>query len=237
MTYPTADRLQDPHGRKRRGRRICKIVENFSSLKLADCTVLDIGASHLLIASELAATGARVIGVDIDLRAIAHGRESNDVVAIVASGEALPFRDGAFDLVICNHVYEHVQNPKALMSEIQRVLQPGGICYFAGGHKYQLVEPHFRLPFLSWIPSRWADRWLKACGWEGYDIQFLDLPNLHALLASFSRSHNITAQLLSRANEFDLAPKWLARLLRIVPTPARNLLSRLSPTQIWLLGP
>jgi SAM-dependent methyltransferase len=239
MTYPAADRLKDLDGRKRRARRICKIVETFSPLKLADSIVLDIGASHLLMADELATTGAQVVGIDVDLDAMVQGTGSSasNVAAVVASGEALPFKDQTFDLVICNHVYEHVHDAEALVSEIRRVLRQDGVCYFAGGHKYQLIEPHYRIPFLSWIPVRWADKWLKMRGWEGYDIAFLDLPDLHALLASFQASHNITTQLLSRADEFDLAPKWMARFFKTVPSPIRNLLSRLSPTQIWLLHP
>lgn len=46
-----------------------------------------------------------------------------DVVADVTD---LPFEDGRFDLVICNHVLEHVPDDAAAMSEMLRVLRPGG---------------------------------------------------------------------------------------------------------------
>jgi SAM-dependent methyltransferase len=38
----------------------------------------------------------------------------------------LPFADGHFDLVICNHVLEHVTDDRSAMREILRVLKPGG---------------------------------------------------------------------------------------------------------------
>ena len=38
----------------------------------------------------------------------------------------LPFDDEAFDIVICNHVLEHVHDDAAAMREIRRVLRPGG---------------------------------------------------------------------------------------------------------------
>ena len=38
----------------------------------------------------------------------------------------IPFEDNKFDVVICNHVLEHVKDSKKVMSELYRVMQPGG---------------------------------------------------------------------------------------------------------------
>lgn len=38
----------------------------------------------------------------------------------------IPFEDGSFDVVFCNHVMEHVEDDIKAMSEIHRVLKPGG---------------------------------------------------------------------------------------------------------------
>ncbi len=40
--------------------------------------------------------------------------------------EALDFADGHFDLIICNHVLEHVDHPEAALAEFHRCLKPGG---------------------------------------------------------------------------------------------------------------
>jgi SAM-dependent methyltransferase len=39
----------------------------------------------------------------------------------------MPFEDNKFDLLICNHVLEHIPDDMAAMKEIQRVLKKGGI--------------------------------------------------------------------------------------------------------------
>ena len=67
-------------------------------------------------------------------------------VDIVADGHFLPFSDATFDVVISEAVLEHVRSPNLVVSEIYRVLKPGGnICiavpflqgYHASPHDYQ----------------------------------------------------------------------------------------------------
>jgi len=42
----------------------------------------------------------------------------------------LPFEDNTFDVVFCNHVLEHIEDDKKAMSELYRVLKPGGMGIF-----------------------------------------------------------------------------------------------------------
>ncbi|MEK6577866.1 MAG: class I SAM-dependent methyltransferase, partial [Bdellovibrionota bacterium] len=43
------------------------------------------------------------------------------------SVELIPFPDNTFDSVICTQVLEHVVHPERAMSELNRVLRPGGV--------------------------------------------------------------------------------------------------------------
>lgn len=238
MSYPQAHRLQDAAGREMRARRIRHVLETLGGKPLYGARMLDLGASHLLMAREFAAAGAFSVGLDVDHSALVEGTRAaaatTGLHAVAGSGQTLPFRDGAFDIVVCNHVYEHVADPVALMREIERVMAPDGVCYFAGGHRYQVVEPHYRLPLLSWLPQPWADRYLRLAGLGNeYDIRFLTLPQLDALLSGFdARDVTVDFLLLDRG----LAPQpGLAALLQRLPRSWVAWLARWSPTRICLL--
>lgn len=82
-------------------------------------------------------------------------------------GVMLPFAEATFDVVISNHVIEHVGDTAAQkqhLSEIERVLRSGGQAYLAVPNRWMLTEPHYRIKFLSWLPHRWRSSYLR---WRG----------------------------------------------------------------------
>lgn len=62
---------------------------------------------------------------------LAEMAKKGKIVTHQGKGEELTFPDGSFDLVVCNNVLDHVQDAGACLSEIRRVLKPGG--YFVFG--------------------------------------------------------------------------------------------------------
>lgn len=42
----------------------------------------------------------------------------------------LPFEDHSFDMILCNHVLEHIPDDQKAMQELYRVLRPGGLGIF-----------------------------------------------------------------------------------------------------------
>lgn len=96
-------------------------------------TVLDVGSSFT-VPARLLGTGT-IVGLEplADKLGIT-GREKDPPVTMVsARAEAMPFADGAFDLVVCRNVLDHTQDPRTVMREMHRVMKPGGflllICY------------------------------------------------------------------------------------------------------------
>jgi arsenite methyltransferase len=66
------------------------------------------------------------VGADIEDSAEVAARTRGDAEFVTFDGRRLPFDDGAFDLVYCKQVLEHVEHPRELVAEAARVLRPGG---------------------------------------------------------------------------------------------------------------
>jgi ubiquinone/menaquinone biosynthesis C-methylase UbiE len=89
--------------------------------------VLDVGTGTGIAAEAAVASGARAVGVDESLGMLAVGRRARAGFR-AAAGEAidLPFRDGAFDVVIANFVVAHFTKYQTALYDMLRVLRPGG---------------------------------------------------------------------------------------------------------------
>ncbi|MGA3130601.1 MAG: class I SAM-dependent methyltransferase [Terracidiphilus sp.] len=68
-----------------------------------------------------------LVGIDIDPQetALAYGRSIYREV-VTAPADHLPFSGGQFDFVFSNSVLEHIQNIEGVLSEVARILKPGG---------------------------------------------------------------------------------------------------------------
>ena len=64
----------------------------------------------------------------------------------VADAHALPFPDNSYEIVICREVLEHVKDPAQVLSELHRVLTPGGTL---------LLSTRFLFPIHEAPDDRW----------------------------------------------------------------------------------
>ncbi|MEA2305794.1 MAG: hypothetical protein QOH43_3074 [Solirubrobacteraceae bacterium] len=107
---------------------------------LAPARVLDAGCGEGHVTAWLAGAlpGSEVTGVDGRADAVAAFRVRNPgLEAVEGDLRSLPFADGAFDLVVCTEVLEHLPEPAAVLRELARV---------CSGHLLLTVphEPFFR---------------------------------------------------------------------------------------------
>jgi ubiquinone/menaquinone biosynthesis C-methylase UbiE len=88
--------------------------------------VLDVGTGTGLIMRSL--HGSLCVGLDLNLWAVDKARRHCMQSSFVAAdGEELPIRTCSCRMVICTEVLEHSPRPSQILSEILRVLKPGGV--------------------------------------------------------------------------------------------------------------
>jgi SAM-dependent methyltransferase len=97
--------------------------------------VLDVGCGAGIDLARFARAGARGVGVDVAHGAtrlaatnIAQQRLAASIVE--ADGSALPFPDAAFDFVFAHGVIQYAADDRAIVTEVRRVLKPGGQALF-----------------------------------------------------------------------------------------------------------
>ncbi len=176
-----------------------------------------------------------IVGFEIDVPFVV---ERERVVA--ADAYALPVREQTFDLVLLNHIYEHVDDPDALFREVWRTTRSGGAVYVSAGSRWAIMEPHYRLPFLSWLPRAAADGYLRLSGrgqsYEG--VRFLGYGRLVALMeeAGFI-VRDVTEEALRGLLNPDRGGRWRPAwaALRALPKGLRRAFLRASPQWFFLL--
>lgn len=115
--------------------------------------VLDVGCGEGQISRLARAGGADVaIGVDPTWAQVEVAAQRAGGAAYARAGAgALPFRDGAFDAVVACLVFEHIRDVDDAISEVARVLAPGGRFAFFLNH------PLLQTPNSGWIDDQLLD--------------------------------------------------------------------------------
>ena len=237
MTAPRASHASlDLPARERKAAKVRALLDEVVDLEGA--SVLEIGTGSGAIAASLVeAVGplGRVEAVDVvDERVVTDGVRFTRV-----EGTEVPFGDGAFDLVISNHVIEHVGDRSEQLrhlGELRRVLRPGGWAYLAMPNRWRVVEPHFKLPLLSWLPRPLRSPYVRlARRGERYDCDPMSRGELRALVAEAGlEAHDRTIDAVRVVRRVE-APRGLSRLALATPARVLALGRPLIPTEIVLL--
>lgn len=116
-----------------------------------DDLILDFAAGTCWATELLGRLGVRTVSVDLSLEMMRRGRQRlaadsrlvfrDEAAFIVARGQALPFRDGTFDGVLCLNALHHLPSYAVALKEIHRVLKPGGRAVFSEPGTAHAVQP------------------------------------------------------------------------------------------------
>jgi demethylmenaquinone methyltransferase/2-methoxy-6-polyprenyl-1,4-benzoquinol methylase len=97
--------------------------------------ILDVAAGTGTSSAALQKNGASVVALDFSPGMVAEGRRKHSKVEFIeGDAEKLPFGDNEFDAATISFGLRNVNNPKAALSEMYRVLKPGGrvvVCEFS----------------------------------------------------------------------------------------------------------
>lgn len=88
-----------------------------------DAHVLDLGCGTGWLAERV----ARHVGLDGSPDAVQAAAELGRDVRLWRAGDAVPFEDGTFGAAVLKDVLEHLDDPVSVVSEVHRVLSPGGV--------------------------------------------------------------------------------------------------------------
>jgi len=128
--------------------------------------VLNVGCGTGGFNAAAGAAGVRVAGVDAcaEALAICALRPGAGLGFARAAAEALPFADGAFDLVHCFSVIEHVDSVPATIREMVRVTRRGGAIYVHTPNAWSFYEGHYKLFWAPFMPRPLARAYLRLRG-------------------------------------------------------------------------
>ncbi len=129
--------------------------------------VLDVGCGVGMYTAAFLRETSHVFGVEVEHERAVEARERATGVS-QAVGERLPFPDETFDVVFSHEVLEHVDDDRACVAEMVRVVRPGGhIVVFVPNRLYPF-ETHgifwrgrYRfgnVPLVNWLPAPLRDR-------------------------------------------------------------------------------
>jgi ubiquinone/menaquinone biosynthesis C-methylase UbiE len=169
--------------------------------------VLEVGCGHGGITCYLASLGVRVaVGLDVNSTNLAFGRELTAEIS-ARSGQPLPaaflemdagrlaFPAGAFDLIVADNVFEHLTDPASVLTELHRVLSPGGVVV---------------VPIFSSIRSKYGAHLKQGLRLPWVNLVFSDVTIIGALRRQASRR----PELLDTYAGLNGNPRTIAELRR-----------------------
>ena len=145
--------------------RRLNLIRQYAPLEGA--RILDIGCGLGVYVRKFREFSDSVAGIDIDRKRLVQGAQDTPGL-MLAVGEYLPFRDGAFDVIVLNEVIEHVTDDRATVKEAVRALKPGGSIAIYAPNRLYPFETHGvyvgkryifgNIPLVNWLPDALRNR-------------------------------------------------------------------------------
>jgi SAM-dependent methyltransferase len=131
--------------------------------------IVDIGSGMGGTSVALALDGASVVASEFNsaycrITQLRARRYTLALPVVNATGEAMPYQTGAFDMALCWDVVEHVQDAERLVAELSRVVRPGGRVLLTVINRLAWRDPHYHLVGINYLPRPLAEKLIE---WRG----------------------------------------------------------------------
>ena len=130
-------------------------------------------------------------------------------------------------------VIEHVEDVEKYLQEIYRVLKKGGIAYMGLPNRMFPMEPHTKIPLITYLPHRGFQKVVNAKARREYRINYISYSLMKEISAvGFKKTHDITRFFLKRGDQFyPSIPLFICRFLQ----RSYRILRFFIPTWVWVL--
>ena len=195
--------------------------------------LLDIGTGNGEIASNLA-EHFDVTSVDI----VDQRQATSSYAFTLLNNQLLPFANQSFDIVVSNHVIEHVNDAALHFAEIARVLKKDGLVYLATPNRLWPWEVHYHVLFLHYLPQPIFTKLLKCLGKYQEPVKLLTWQSLKAKTESSFSLTVFSDHMIKWPNRYHLScNSKIAILLSWIPLRFYQAITFIHPTLVIILKP
>lgn len=191
-----------------RGRRVARIMQDYFDKNMK---IVDVGSSQGLTIGYLAQVFPNIEGFDVDQMAIKTAKKRLKRLKVNAklsayNGHRLPLKDNCAEGMISTEVFEHVDNTDLFIKELHRVLKPGKTLIISTPNKLYPIECEFHLPFLSYLPKKLANLYVKLSKkGKSYDgVNLATYNTFKNTLSKYFSTEDITFHIIKNYDKYYL---------------------------------
>jgi len=189
--------------------------------------ILEIGCGIGTVVNELSSKGHDIAGIDISDEAIEYGRNKyGDIRLEVQAAETLPYEDESFEVVLSFDLFEHIAAIDKHVSEVRRVLRPGGYYLFQTPNRYSnIIYETLRTKSLQWRqyhPSLHSPGQLRRrMARHGFETQFVKMNPINEFTEKKLKKLGLLGRIIRRV-DFRRMPLVLQTNLYVIANKIRK---------------
>jgi 2-polyprenyl-3-methyl-5-hydroxy-6-metoxy-1,4-benzoquinol methylase len=221
-------------GRQAKALKILTILTEANTTKYVQgykLKLLDIGTGNGEI--------AHYLGIEYEVTSIdvTDQRQINDGFTFLqVKGDNLPFPNESFDVVVSNHIIEHVTSADQHLSEIARVVRNDGLVYLATPNRLWPWEVHYRIPLLHYLPAHLFMSLMKRLNRYHEDVNLIGWNTLKQKTRQNFTVTSFSGRICKWPQLYHMGcPSAIAALLAHIPLWIYQLITFIHPTLIVVL--